>query len=415
MNIKPDLRGEQLIYGDFSRLLSVQVTGDMAQISSTYRELKKLDKSLYIGFVTYLLARAGYCNQTICEKWRINSKIYSLEHNCEICPLNQKLVQDQQVNWSEWIQNSFAWAEEVNELWDKFGETVDQAIEELMNFFGSWSNIFVNQETQRKIKVIFTDSLPGQWTDISDRSSRWTESDEFNIKDLKNWQALNAIDPSCANYVLVRPQTYKDARKQFSDRLQQIIDKLAVENIQLLSIDEFADKFVPRENKDIELTKWVNIRTEILESLKTNNPILIIALEWEKINNIESHLKKARQEFENPRDNLDYENAVRNATKAVEELLQVLYHKHFGKKPEGLTWQPLQDKLREILNDEFGDVILSDLSFLKSWRNDEVHPSDSILTKNIVLQVITRSEAFYEAVKATLSQIEFSRLRLLGL
>ncbi len=52
LNIKPDLRGEQLIYGDFSHLLNVQVTGDMAQISSTYRELKKLDKSLLIGFVT---------------------------------------------------------------------------------------------------------------------------------------------------------------------------------------------------------------------------------------------------------------------------------------------------------------------------------------------------------------------------
>ncbi len=97
-------------------------------------------------------------------------------------------------------------------------------------------------------------------------------------------------------------------------------------------------------NREAELTKWVNIRTDTLESLKANSPILIIALEWEKINNVESHLKKAIEEFENPRDDLDYENAVRNATKGVEELLQILYHKHFGKKPQGLTWQPSSQK-----------------------------------------------------------------------
>ena len=203
----------------------------MAQISNTYRELRKLDKSLYIGFVTYVLARAGFCNLTICEKWRINGKIYTLEHNCELCPLNQKAVQEGEVNWSEWIQSSFAWAEEVNELWDKFGETVDLAIEELLNFFSSRSHIFEKQETQKKIKIIFTDSLPGQWTNIADRSARWISSDEVNIKDIKNWQALSAIDPSCTNYVLVKSQTYKNARQQFGELLQEIIDKLAAENI----------------------------------------------------------------------------------------------------------------------------------------------------------------------------------------
>jgi hypothetical protein len=393
--VSTELRGEQLVYGDFSHLLNLKVSGDMYEIAETYRKLTNLDKSLYVGFITYIMARTGYCNKTICEKWRISAEFdEGLVHNCSVCPLNPKLVQEGQVDWSGWIHCSFAWAEELNELWDKYGEGVEHIIWNILEFLGTWSHYYENQVKQR-VKVIFTEELP---------------LDRFkDIDDVKNWQTLSAIDPSCSNYILVRPATYKRARQKNGELLKGLHDLLASENVLLVSVDEFVDKFISREKKDFELKNWLAIRNDTLEYLLKNNAILVIALEWQKFKDVEVHLKTARREYENATTRTDYEHAIRDATYACEALLKILYHKHYGKKaPSNFTWNPLFDSLKETIGNEFGELINSDLQFLQTWRNNITHPQDSIpiLNKNVAFQVINRSEAFYESVKATLNQFE---------
>ena len=85
------------------------------------------------------------------------------------------------------------------------------------------------------------------------------------------------------------------------------------------------------------------------------------------------------------------------------------YHKHFGKEApsdQQGRWEPLQNKLQDTIKEELGDIVFSDLNFLQYWRNYENHPNPPALTKNIVFQVITRSEAFYESLKTTLNQFK---------
>ncbi len=393
-----DLRGEQLVYGDFSRLMNLHVSGDMEQISHTYRTLRNLDKSLYIGFVTYVLTRAGYCNKTICEKWQISAKMYDLEfEGCSSCIINPQLARAGKVSWSNLIDVSFAWAEEVNELWAKFGE-IDKVIYDLLSVMGTWSHYYENPDTKKRIKVIFTEDLPLEQMK--------------DIKNLKKWAPVLAIDPSCSNLILVRPSVFKEARRKNETILKDLCKLLQDENVTLLSIDEFFDKFVSRAEKESEVKNWLAIKAENLENLLVHNPILIIALESKKLNEVERYLKTARQEYENAKDDLDYEHSVRDATKACEAILQILYHKHFGKKDANLTWEPLQNQLQDMIKNEFGEMVYIDLKFLQIWRNYESHPNPVIPTKQIVFQILKRSESFYESVKTTLSEFDFSRLWL---
>jgi hypothetical protein len=400
--VNSELKGERLVYGDFSNLLNLKVSGDMYRISETYRELRNLDKSLYVGFVTYILARAGYCNKTICEKWRIAATFYeedNVVHNCSVCPLNPQLIREEQVDWTGWIQCSFAWAEELNELWDKYGEAVEHVVWDLLGFFGTWSHYYENQVSRQRLKIIFTHELP--------------LDQPRSINDLKKWQTLSAIDPSCSNYILVDPATFKRTRRDSAERLKNLHDLLLSENILLVSVDEFADKFISRDKKDSELENWISVRNQTLEHLLKKNPILVIALEWEKLNDVEVHLKASRQEYENAATRTDFEHAIRDATYACEALLQILYHKYFGREaPSNFTWDDLLNSLEETIKSEFITLVYSDLKFLQNWRNYVSHPKDKIpvLNRNIAFQVVNRSQAFYESVKASLNQFELPNI-----
>jgi len=358
-----------------------------------------LDKSLFIGFVTYVLARAGYCNKTICEKWQLSAKIYEDEFagclHCDINPVGVRSSESAIMKWPSLIHASFAWAEEVNDLWDKFGEPIEHAIFDLLSVMGTWSHYFENSAIKSRIKVIFTEYLP---------LDRFEDS-----KDIKNWETLSAIDPSCSNLILVTPWAFKVARRKNEKLLKDICQLLLNENIALLSVDEFFDKFVSRAEKETEAKNWLAIRKETLEDLIRSNPILVISLEWERLNEVELYLKTARKEYENAKDEMDLKHAVRDATYAIEALLKILYHKHFGKEApsdQQGTWEPLQNKLQDTIKEELGDIVYSDLKFLQDWRNYENHPNPSALTKNIVFQVINRSEAFYESLKTTLNRFK---------
>ena len=195
----------------FLKLLDLKVSGDMQQISETYRKLRNLDKSLFIGFVTYVLARAGHCNKTICEKWQINAKIYEDEFagclHCDINPLGVRSSESAIMKWPTLIHASFAWSEEVNDLWGKFGETVDNVIYDLLGVMGTWSHYFEKSDTKSRLKVIFTENLP---------INRFED-----IKELRSWETLSAIDPSFSNLILVRPWAYKAAREKNEELLKK--------------------------------------------------------------------------------------------------------------------------------------------------------------------------------------------------
>jgi hypothetical protein len=390
--VTEEFKGEQLLYGDFRKLLNLKVYGDMDQVADVSRWVKNLDRALFVGFVTYILHGSGYCNKTLCEKWRIEETWYEEEREseptqpprCEKCPINPNF---KEVDWSTWIRCSFAWAEELNNLWDTYGEAIDHVAWDLLGYIRHWSHYYEKLEKEHRIKVIFTESLPVKELESSD--------------DFKKWIIAESIDPGCSNFIVVHPETFKDAKKADPNKLDKLRNWLSKENVALVSIDEFAHKFASPKEKKAILKEWVSIRNGSLEDLEKENPIVVYALQRNRIVEIEEHLKKSRRELEDG----DFENSIRDASFASESLLYVLYHKNHGKEPtEDLTFNQLLCSEKEMIISQLGALVHADLEFIRDWRNNVSHPKKDLrlLDKKTVLEVVYRSEGFYQLVKSSI-------------
>ena len=60
-------RGEQLLYGDFSGLFGLGVQGNIEDVGRLYELLRDLDRSLFSGFVSFVLSKVEYYSKTICD------------------------------------------------------------------------------------------------------------------------------------------------------------------------------------------------------------------------------------------------------------------------------------------------------------------------------------------------------------
>jgi hypothetical protein len=97
--------------------------------------------------------------------------------------------------------------------------------------------------------------------------------------------------------------------------------------------------------------------------------------------------------------------SIRDAGLACETLLNIWYHKHYGKLPDRKTFGPLLEELREIIQSDLGTLTYSDLEFIKDWRNKIEHPQPDnyTLDKKTALQVLARSETFSSALSRLLN------------
>lgn len=231
---------EELVYGGFLDLLKTKVSGSVEEFRELDVELKNLDVSLFVGFISYIFARVGYYNRTIYE----NSRYWGEDETGPILSAEGRRTTDNSSEmWIDEVGGLMAWSEELNEL---RADGIDAILEypERLRGRPAWSHYFEKADTKAKAKVIFTSR------------EAW--------KSLPNETLLNFLDPSCSNYVITHPVEEKFSRS------------LSMHSVSFLSVDEFAEKFIPtKEERCVVLKNWTEIRNEALKRFGREQHMLV--------------------------------------------------------------------------------------------------------------------------------------------
>jgi hypothetical protein len=379
---------EQLVYGELGKLLNLKIEGEISEVAEIYRKLRNLEKSFLIGYATFIVAQGGFCNKTLCEKWKIEGTFDpTLENKWDCssgCSANPKVINS---SLSDLMICSLPWAEELNKLWDEYGE-VDKVVSTLLNeICYSYSNYFENVETKERIKFIFTENV----------SSESLKS--FNT--FRESRIGKLIDSTCKNYILIDPKENNTPSNKTIVEFERLQKLLYGDKVQIVMAGNLPDEFI---KADIEkaLGNWVTLRNRALEEFKIDYPVLVKALERKEFETIDKKLKKAGRACEDGR----FEDAVKDAGSACESLLDILYHRVNGKpkpkEPIGRTLGMLKTNMEGM----FGAPVYHDLNFIISTRNDATHPRTLPIeiTKRTALQVIERTKIFYELLKVELEE-----------
>jgi len=356
-------RGELLVYGDFSRLFNLQVHTTLEQGAGLWGKLKDLDRSLLTGFVSYVLSKARFSQRAILTLTGMETTDFKDE---------------------DWIENIeiliFAWAEELMEMRKIIGELADTP---LLREHLTWSHYYENTETKETIKVIF----------VSRGSPDWVVAHGEN----RRWLIAHSIDPSVPNYIVIHPVTYGLVKEKRPKDFQELRSLLAEENVPLLSTDEFAHRFIPQSQKKyVTLENWISIRDRVLEKLHKNWRILISASKMEQLAEVSKLFRDAHAEYEQQH----FAHAIMDVGRGCEALLGILYYMEKGKEPEpNMGFNDLLDSVKDMIEGEFGKNVFDDLAFIRDWRNKVAHPNIVLPTATVTLQVMRRSEIFYELFK----------------
>jgi len=136
-------RGEELVYGSFSKLFELKIYGNIAEAGRLWMKLRDLDRSLFAGFISYILARAGYYSKTIFDISGNRTIDYSDE---------------------DWLSDIelliMAWAEELSDLLRTIGDLADTP---LLQEHLTWSQYFQKMDNRDLMKVIFVSRQPPVW------------------------------------------------------------------------------------------------------------------------------------------------------------------------------------------------------------------------------------------------------------
>jgi hypothetical protein len=313
--MEDEYRGEQLVYGDLPRLFDLRVSGNITEIGYLDEDLRNLDCSLFVGFVSFMMEQAGYYNNTIYDKNRIEESWdmqEGLPHSEEKHPPEEDSslpnllpVKEAIEEWATRIECSLAWAEELNRLWEEYGESIYFARIDLLRDLVTWSHYYENADNKELTKVIFTNRL--------------TDTALFAKNKKGEWRVAAHVDPACKNYIVVQPATYKMIKQSCGEKLENLREALSKENVSLVSVDEFVAELIPHDAKRKVSEIWISVKNRIFEELKKNNPILVYAQEWERFVDIDARLKKSKREFEDNK----LEDSVKDAALACEEILAI--------------------------------------------------------------------------------------------
>lgn len=164
----------------------------------------------------------------------------------------------------------------------------------------------------------------------------------------------------------------------------------------LLATGEFTSLMIPdKDQRHIVEQNWVSLRSILLSDLQKEWPALVYATQQTKIADIEERVQKAKIKHESN----EFEESIRNAGVSCEGMLQILYSIYGLKELDKPEYSDLLCSLREVIIEQFGDLIYEDLDFIREWRNAVVHPSSMKPNELDSLQVVRKTELFHEMFK----------------
>lgn len=336
------------VYGDFLTLYSLPVHANLGEAGRLYQDLKLFEQRLLTVYVSYILAHKGYYVKAFTgADFEDIGNLYTNRFRSE-----------------DWIKN-----------FDLFQPGDEPAFE--------WTEDYENAEGHR-IRVIFVTMLI---LEINARTGEERDEAQHLMKQF--------FDKDSLNLVVVHPRLSRQANETFQCAKNRV--KEYTKGDQLLSTGEFVSRFFPiREERYVVEQNWTLLRERLLGDLQKEWPILIYAVQQQKLVDVEEQLRKARLKYEMN----NFEDAIKDAGVSCEGLLQVLCS-IFGKREleKEMEFYDLLCALRNAIIEQFGDDVYHDLDLIREWRNKVVHPSGVKPDDASTLRVITKAELFFELFK----------------
>ena len=361
--------GKSLVFGDLLELRNIQVQGTPDEVAQLYKEITELEKRLFTAFISFILSRAGYYNDTILDlyPWDIKDEI----------------VYTTQFRNEDWVRLIDAFS-----CWEEFRRDLTDAEYEMMKNTQEWTVRYANERGEILNIKFLSGFAFWYFTEIP--------IDEGNETKRIKWvdRYLLTIDKTIKNYIVVHPVTYDENKLGFKELNSYLTDKLG-EPV-LFSVDGFLHKFFPEKTKKfVIIDAWLSIREEILKEIRQKWPIIVFATHSKQLSKINERLSSAELKYKQGKKY--FEDAIKDAALACEELLQVIYEMNMPKQIEkSMHFYDFLCKLKEVIIDEFGENTYNDLDFIRIWRNKVLHPHPEEPDEMTTFQIIRRAEMFYK-------------------
>ena len=350
------------VYGDLLTLYSMPVYASIAEAGRLYNDFSVFERRILTLYVSYVSAKAGFYASTFASDdfaEECGERLYTTEFSDK-----------------EWIENFDLLPPSEGEICWAGGAFVEP-----------WDLLYENRKGE-KLGVVFVEML---FRSFNLKTGREKSEAEVLVEYIENNKDLCRSE---RNIIIAHPWLSRSRKEDFL-KTKTELKKLLGRDI-FLSTGEFVARFIPeKDRRAIVEENWKDLRAKLLASFQSKYPFLTFAINRQKISDAEAKLRSAMLKYEEGR----FEDAIKDAAVACEELLQVLCSK-YGLKTQGeVHFYDLQCILRDIIIENFGENTYSDLDMIREWRNRVVHPSAAKPDSCITLQIVRRTNLFFELFK----------------
>jgi len=339
------------VYGDLLKLYTLPVHGTIIEVGNLCQEIQTLEARILTLYASFILAHRGFYVEEFASE--------------DFVAVTGEALYTTKFKDDDWIENL---------------DIFEPDEEEALNF--EWEMYYRNEQ-QERLKVIFTTLFMTETVGLSGITL-----DEVG-------HLLKKFDKSCSNYVLVHPKLSRQAKKTFMQAKEKMQQSIGQDLI--LSTGEFVAKLIPDDEKRHVIEEnWNSLREKFVKDLRKKWPILIYSADAQQLSEANELIRSSRIKYETH----SFEDAIKDAGVACESLLQILYSVYVSaKNEEELEFHDLLCALKEVLNEKFRGNLYQDLDFIRTWRNNVVHPKREKPDDAITLQVVTKTELFNQLFK----------------
>ena len=178
-------RGQKLVYGDLLSFYDIRLEDRMESIAKLYEEIKELERVLFSLFISFIMAKMGFYNQTIIDlyQWDVDVKtVYTTEFS-----------------QNDWIETMDAFL-----VCEAYRQNLTDAEYEFLKDAQDWIVNYKNQQGDAIQIQFLTGEAYWYVTQYEESSTK-----RFNIDSL-SWATryLKDIDRTNTNYIIVSPLVY---------------------------------------------------------------------------------------------------------------------------------------------------------------------------------------------------------------
>lgn len=273
---------EHLVFGDLKSIYKKQATGSYEEIGKQYRHLQEIEEQLFVGFTSYILAKAGY-NDTTLYKTDIGDDEDFLKTTEEMDNFADLVISFLGVKEEERVFDTLGGAEEIFFDYPKYK---------------TWSHCYQHTITNEKLKVIFTQV--GDYRGISP------------FFENPNWKSLRGIDPAYKNIILVNPSI------KLNKATRELQKKLLTDNILLITVQDLTNQFVVNAEKKRLLNDWITVRNAVLGEFAIKEPVVAEAIDPRQLA-LEDLIKRPESDRLEFKSSITYDYKLGNYNKERED------------------------------------------------------------------------------------------------